>query len=168
MRTVGDGVASLQHSLSGRGDGFSPRLAAPLTEAAQGVNAYAGQFAGIVGERRALGVRENDGLQGRLRAAAAEVEAEVPAENDAVVNLVLQLRCYEQTFLIQGNIGASSLFEALYAAIITVIGHAPADSTPVRFAPAQGFYRDAFRAMARTAPRQRRQYCRGIRHLRSH
>ncbi len=92
MRTVGDGVASLQHSLSGREDGFSPRLAAPLTEAAQGVNAYAGQFAGIVGERRALGVRENDGLQGRLRAAAAEVEAEVPAENDAVVNLVLQLR----------------------------------------------------------------------------
>ncbi len=50
--------------------------------------------------------------------------------------------------MIQGNIGASSLFEALYAAIITVIGHAPADSTPVRFAPALGLYRDAFRAMA--------------------
>lgn len=69
----------------------------------QGITAHIGQFRSVVSLSQQLGLDENQGLQGRLRAAVQAVEAKLrEADLNALTIKMLMMRRHEKDFMLRG------------------------------------------------------------------
>jgi methyl-accepting chemotaxis protein len=69
-----------------------------------GINLYQTRFNNIVSMQRALGLNENQGLQGKLRSAVHQAERKLAdLDQPRLTNLLLMMRRHEKDFIIRGD-----------------------------------------------------------------
>jgi methyl-accepting chemotaxis protein len=69
-----------------------------------GLNLYQTRFNNIASIQRTLGLNENQGLQGKLRAAVHQIESKLAEVNQPrLVNLMLMMRRHEKDFMLRGD-----------------------------------------------------------------
>lgn len=94
-------LADIEAALGAAATGEASRQAAALHS---GMNLYATRFQNLVSARRNLGFNENEGLQGRLRDAAHQIEARLdPMGQQHLSNLLLLMRRHEKDFMLRGG-----------------------------------------------------------------
>lgn len=73
-----------------------------VTTAASGYKAYAGDFAALAGAETSLGLNENAGLSGTLRAAVHDVESKLKTIGDPqLTSSMLMMRRHEKDFMLR-------------------------------------------------------------------
>jgi methyl-accepting chemotaxis protein len=75
-----------------------------VTSLRSGINLYATRFQNIAGARRILGLSDSDGLQGKLRSAAQQLDAALARIDEPRLSiLMLTMRRHEKDFIIRGE-----------------------------------------------------------------
>ena len=115
-----------------------------------GINLYATRFQNIVGAQRVLGLREGDGLQGRLRDAARGFESAVTAAGEPGLTLLMQaMRRLEHEFMLRGEERIGDRFDETESRFETVLaGAALAAPTRSELLSLARAYKQAFAGVA--------------------
>ena len=68
------------------------------------INGYTTRFANVVAAQKVIGFNENDGLQGRLRAAVHSIETQLKKyDQPRLAVLMLMMRRHEKDFMLRGD-----------------------------------------------------------------
>lgn len=99
-------VAAAQETLSAmQALPASEDIRADVDVLSNGLSAVAAQFERVVGAMRELGLTEEEGLQGQLRAAVHNVEKQLEAANlDALTIKMLMMRRHEKDFMLRNDL----------------------------------------------------------------
>jgi methyl-accepting chemotaxis protein len=103
-----------------------PELAEDIAQADTLLDDYQGQFSTLVLFMQSLGLNENEGLQGDLRAAIHEVEKALTANrSDALMAAMLSLRRHEKDFIMRGDPKYLDKFSEGVDAMYTALDYDP-------------------------------------------
>lgn len=106
-------LEDLNHHLEGAG-----RDTAQVKALRDLVASYVQSFGEIVTTQREIGLNENEGLQGSLRRAVHDAEAQLKQlDNDRLLKDLLMLRRNEKDFLLRGDLKYVEEFDKNYAAL---------------------------------------------------
>ncbi|SFK30224.1 HAMP domain-containing methyl-accepting chemotaxis protein [Bradyrhizobium sp. Gha] len=79
-----------------------PDLAQKIDAMTASLKTYQARFAAVVEERQRLGLDENSGLEGRLRASVHEIESKVDQLHDSALKVImLMMRRHEKDFMLR-------------------------------------------------------------------
>ncbi|MGY4231896.1 methyl-accepting chemotaxis protein [Bradyrhizobium sp. USDA 4449] len=79
-----------------------PDLAQEIDAMTASLKTYQARFAAVVEERQRLGLDENSGLEGRLRASVHEIESKVDQLHDSALKVImLMMRRHEKDFMLR-------------------------------------------------------------------
>ncbi|MGY3235867.1 MULTISPECIES: methyl-accepting chemotaxis protein [unclassified Bradyrhizobium] len=79
-----------------------PDLAQEIEAMTASLKTYQARFAAVVEERQRLGLDENSGLEGRLRASVHEIESKVDQLHDSALKVImLMMRRHEKDFMLR-------------------------------------------------------------------
>jgi methyl-accepting chemotaxis protein len=101
MQAVGDNLAAIETIVAAFPEGDAIKDTSGLRAT---VNLYATRFNNVVAAQRQVGLTENDGLQGKLRAAVHAVEKRLNEFNQPKLSvLMLMMRRHEKDFMLRGD-----------------------------------------------------------------
>ncbi len=142
------GVATLLSENLTHGDASSVPMMAHLRALEQMARTYEAGFAQAVAQRRMLGLRETEGLQGRLRSDVRSAEAGFTPDIDPQLTiLMLQLRRNEKDFLLRGTAEEVAKFNATFARFTATLAGQRPGSVPAGTEGLMASYRDTFHAL---------------------
>ena len=101
VNTLLAGLASIESVMKQSADGDDAKSDSALRS---GLSIYRTRFNNIVSMQRQLGLKESEGLQGRLRNAVHEAEAKLaPHDVPRLTQLMLLMRRHEKDFMLRGG-----------------------------------------------------------------
>ncbi|OYU87359.1 MAG: methyl-accepting chemotaxis protein [Bradyrhizobiaceae bacterium PARB1] len=101
VNTLLAGLASIENVMKQSANADDAKSDSALRS---GLSIYRTRFNNIVSMQRQLGLKENEGLQGRLRNAVHEVEAKLAAHDvSRLTYLMLMMRRHEKDFMLRGG-----------------------------------------------------------------
>jgi methyl-accepting chemotaxis protein len=101
LETIRGNLASIETVVAGFPEGDATKDTSGLRAT---VNQYATRFNNVAGAQRLVGLTENDGLQGKLRAAVHAVEKRLNELNQPKLSvLMLMMRRHEKDFMLRGD-----------------------------------------------------------------